>query len=467
MKKDILLLIFLFIIILAPLFPVHSQSTDQIAVNNINVYPSPIYVRDGQVNVVANITSQNSLQRVWLRYGYSYTANVNQVINYSVKFMYPDTTVRQNQYWDAQLNVPSKPSFLVFYLNVTDVNGYSIIYPGANNPESYAVSAVPNATFYQPSFTLNSMTLGLQYSYANLTVDLAGVLPYPSWGYWTTISMSSLPDRYGIESNLALSESASSRFYYTGKASFLTGLSGSPDNYPYDSYVLGVNISIPYRHLNLTQNSYPVRLYLSNQIANYFENSWVSSSAQPLLQYHGNETFLSVEFSLQRSNQPIATPIISLANVTLLAAALVFEAENVEKRLTVFLTSVVISVSVLISQSLNPLGFGTTIFEWYFSYLMLANALLLLVSVIGWRASSYRRLSNWLDVFVGAIVAVLGEGLFANTPLPSYLWLSLFAIPLLALLFRFGRMPRSLRYGRAKSTVLVRATPTDEPVHVR
>lgn len=427
------------LIVLLLVMPVSSQSTDQITVNNIKVYPSPIYVRDRQVNLVANITSQKSLQRVWLRYGYSSTGNVNQVFNYSVAFMYLDNAIGRNQYWAAQLPVPSTPSLLVLYLNATDVDGCSIIYPGANNPESHWVMPVPNATFYPPSLTINSLTLGLQYSYANLTVGLAGELPYPSWGYWTTVSMYSLPRGDYIESNLALLESSSSRFYYTGKASFLTELNGTTKYYPYDSYLLGVNISIPYRDFNVTFGpNYPVRLNPSNLIASSYYDTWQPPvTKEQQVQHHGNNTNLLFEFVLNRQNPSPSFSMIGAADTILMAFALVFPAALVERRLTVYLASVIIPITLLISPSLNPFGFGVTIFESYFSYLMLANALLIGSSIVAWRVKD-SRIKGGLDVGTGVLTACLAYYSVSGTPMPPWAWQIALLIPILAFASRFA-----------------------------
>ncbi len=150
--------------------------------------------------------------------------------------------------------------------------------------------------------------------------------------------------------------------------SFITELSGASSNYPYDSYIFGVNVTLNYPIKTIY--NYTITLNPSNRIANAIQDSWIISTVRQHYSFHGNQTILTYEFQLSRSGQPVSLPTIAYAAVVLLAAALLFEPEHVDKRLTVFLGAIVLSLSVLISQNLNPFGYGNTIFETFFSYLM-------------------------------------------------------------------------------------------------
>lgn len=405
-----------------------SQPNNGVTISNVNVYPQEVTVADKTATIVANITSQSPIQRVALNYAVTTSDYLNQNFNYTTIFMFPGNVVGQFQYWEAQVPVPTTPSLVAFYVNATNANGSSSVYPSIRNPDGFLVEPLPNATLDVPEFTLNSMTLGLQYSYANLTLSMNGIIPVVT-GYPVGVSMTSLPHGYGIFYPNSLSESVQNRFYYSVNGSFTTEVAGQTSNYPYDSYIVGVNMSIDYPNLNVT--NYPIRLTPSNQIANTVQDSWNINTIYQGVEYRGNYTIILVEFQLTRSNQPISLPIIAYGTVVLLAAALFFDETDVTKRLTVFLTAIVLALSVLISPNLNPFGFGNTIFEEYFSYLMLATAVLTATSVVTWRARNHPEASNVLEFVVAGGIGIASEIVFGSTALPASISLaplSIFAV---------------------------------------
>lgn len=403
----------------------------------MKVYPSPVTVRDQQVNVVANISSSLPLRNVQLLVAETNSTTFPQALNYARVFMYMFNTINGSEYWEAQLPRESHPTNFAVYVNATDSENDSALWPTPTTfPLIIPVELVPSSQMYPPQFEISGLTLGLDYSYVNLTITHAvAELPYASEGGFLQIFMLSEPHGYGIQNPLTLIEEANNRFVYVGNGTFSTELSGSTASYPYDSYVFGLNMSIPYPNLNYTK--YRVSIFPSNQIASSFQDSWQISNTQQDVYYRGNTTFLVYSFTLQRSNQPLAFPLIAVADIILLASALVFASDDIDKRLTVYLTSVVISVSVLISQGLNPFGFGITLFEYFFAYLMLANALLIAGSILGWRVGSRKHLAAVVDVSGGLIVAFIAYHYFGPTPMPWFIWSSMLLVPAFALVSRF------------------------------
>jgi hypothetical protein len=185
--------------------------------------------------------------------------------------------------------------------------------------------------------------------------------------------------------------------------------------------------------------NYSVTLNISNQIVNTVQDSWTVSTVRQTYSFHGNQTMLTYEFQLRRSSQPVSLPTISYATVVLLAAAMLIDPEKISDRLTVFLGAIVLSLSVLISQNLNPFGFGNTIFETYFSYLMFANAILVLSSVLVWRFRSHLVASSATDVAAGIVVAWISVLFFRGTQLPWWVWISPIIVPMSGLSASFFR----------------------------
>lgn len=420
-----------------------SAQTSEITIHNITVSPSEIVVGDKDAWVTAIISSTGSLERVALWHGELPPEASIQNVNYTASYLYEDHVNGSNQYWMGQLPIPSKPSRLVFYVNATDASGQSVVYPSAQYPEGFLVLQPPNAALAAPILTLNGFALGAQYSYANLSMQLRAIIPSLN-GYPVYLDMYSIPHNYSILFSGSLYQDPQNRFSYSLKTSFITELNGSTSNYPYDSYLFGFTAKINYPRLNFTNT--PIYLGFSNQIANTIQDSWTyPREVMPVVSYRGNQTILSVEFQLTRSHQSTSLPIIAIANVILIASIFIFEPKDIEKRLTVFLTAIVMSLSVLISPNLNPFGFGNTIFESFFSYLMFASAFLIMSSTLASLERSNERFTKTVDIIFPSFVMIYGLWIFSSTVLPVSIWLLLSIVPLFAIVTNTLR-GRTLRW---------------------
>jgi hypothetical protein len=434
--------------VLLPIAPALSQM--QVNIAYVSIYPNQPTVRDQQVYIVANISSPVNLESVTLYIGPSHGLTFPQNINYTAYPMYQSDTVIPNRegLWTATLPQQPTPVDLAFYVQATGVNNESVVYPSLSHPEPLVVLPVPETVVTGYSFQINAITLAQDYSYANITIQMSGVFPYSDAGVNFPVFLRSIPHGYGIFPDLNLIESTSDRFDYYGSGSFTTELSGNPSNYPYDSYILGVNMTLPYANLSVSNSTIP--LYASQQFANAFQDAWSATEVPgyPAVSHPGNDTTILVEFQLHRLDQSSSLPLdmISIASVILLASAMIFPVSKIDRRLTVYLTSVVISVSVLLTPSLNPLGFGITLYQKYYSYLMLSTALLVVSSVFAWRIKRRKPHSAIPDVAAGALIVCLGVGFFYDTPMPAWIWLLPSLVLVFAAAFRYNerfRVPSS------------------------
>lgn len=415
-----------FVLILALVFvlatPVRAQSGPEVEISGVHAYPTPVSTIDSHVNFVANVSSTVSVSQVVLYYAYT---NSSQTCDSGLHFaryqMDPEgASIGKYQGWYVQVPMVPHYQWVFFYANATDTSGQYAIYPGTICVGAYPILSAPIPTFSATSFQLNGFNLGLQNSDVNLTMKLGAQLPivsesavqvyldsYPYGGYMA------YPFAW-----LEPSTSPNGRFSYSSKATFTTALFGATGNYPYDSYLFGVSATVDYPIQTVYNNTVPVSY--SSQIANTMQNGWTVSLVRQNYLISGNHTILSYEFKLARSNLPISLPVIGYASVVLLAAAMLFEPEKVGNRLTVFLGAIAVSLPVLISPTLNPFGFGNTIYEVYFAYLMFANALLIMFSALVWRLRDHLNISSFFDIIGGVIVAAIGAYVFLPTQMPSW-----------------------------------------------
>jgi hypothetical protein len=211
--------------------------------NYVNFYPNPpLTIRDNIVTY-ANITSDTRLKSVTLYLSIINTTTKPTDLNYTPFQMWTFYKWEQNtaQKWEVVLPKISQPYDIEFYITAIDQNNQTGTYYSREDPRVIPIINVPKPYISFYSLNLSEMIHKNYGSFANLTLDIQGQLPYPDFGYDIPVnakSTASLSNFYGM------SAYEGGRFWYIYHTNVAVPLDGENSQYPYDSYTIRLEISI-------------------------------------------------------------------------------------------------------------------------------------------------------------------------------------------------------------------------------
>jgi hypothetical protein len=409
-------------------FVVIAQQAPELSISDIKALPGFITTVD-PIYFSFNITSSSGITNGLLYVARTNATTISTGLNltYDKVPIFPVTEFVKSepQAWHANMQSVGVPTTLAVYVKVTNAENVTARYP-PNVPLFFSVNKIPASQFSVQPLQLETVSLGRTYSYANLSITIQGEFPNPPNDYPISVDFRSIPHGFGGYNPLILTEDSGSRFWYKGTALESTELYGDPLQYPFDSYKLAFKIIIPYR--NSSMPSYPIQLVPAGQFK-ASSDQWNRSETGQSVTYEGNSTIVTVSYNLTRLNPPYPPLLlVGIASFVLLAAANILEPGQFERRLDIYLAAIVVAVSVVVGVRLNPYGFGVTIYEEYFTFLMVAIALVVMASAISFRLKTRKR-ASYGDVVVGLFLFIVSELTFGPTNMPWWGWLGTVLLP--------------------------------------
>lgn len=434
-KKNIITLLTIAIFFISTIYPlVLANADNEPDINYMFFYPSPpLTIRDN-IYAYANVTSSTELKSVTLYLAISSTRILDgSNLNYKTLQMQSVNDWKQNtpQTWSVDLPQIINSSYIEFFSMAIDRNNQTGSYYSRENPRIIPINEVPKPYISYYSISISSLDFKNYGSLANLTFNIQGQFPYPQFGPGIPVNLSA----YSVSNHFGMREYEGIRFWYVYQSSGEVTLNGDVSQYPYDNYKIELEISIPYPNATLLETN-KIPLSQSLNFLNTQSDLWNITNSKQNFYHEGNDTKMQLTYNLNRLRSPIdPLLLVGFTNFILLASAMMFSVKDIDKRLQVYLAAVIVPITVLLGVKLNPFGFGITIYERYFSYVMLATASLISVSILAYRLKIYR-ISNWLDLISGVGVCGAGLYLFFNTSIPPLGKMPIFIFLLAPLLIK-------------------------------
>jgi hypothetical protein len=285
-------------------------------------------------------------------------------------------------------------------------------YPPFSYPNSIIVQYARTPYFSYVYFTLNSLTINDLIQQSNVTIESIGYLPkIPELPYVSVDVVSEGPHAYRFPFFM---QPYGTRFLYLGQSSGLIDLKGSPNQIPYDTYTISIDVTFPYRFENLSYvASTPVYLFTSNDVG----NSWSYSPAKAIWVAVGNSTVLRMESTLMRRlptyYPPLVLMLVAFAILGLMPLVSVY---HHEKRYDLFLNVIILASSAELSEAVSPpFGFrGDNIFLESFAFILVAAVVMMAISSLPEDVRS-KALRGFKLEFFTTIVIVAGATLLIST----------------------------------------------------
>ena len=278
------------------------------------------------------------------------------------------------------------------FSNGTRVYYYVVAYDNSNN------SVQENSRYNYFVFTSDQCYINIEINVKNIymnnltaTVDISvsGMLPGDEQPLY--IEMDSPP--YYI---LQVNESSTQRFWYQGTIENTFYLSGNPNLYPYDSYLMNFSFKIFYSQPQSLKTSTFITqpFYRNNWNGQYiYYNTTDSASRTPL--FAGYPVLVST-LTIDRNIYGDVFPLILLITMLffVLGGTLLIDPTRLGERLTVLLTIFIFMAGFYFSQSSAVPSYGFTTAERLLLSLVSGSALFAVASLLSASVNSHLKNFN-------------------------------------------------------------------------
>lgn len=386
---------------------------------SVEWYPHFVTPYDN-VTVRVNVTSAVGINSVYIYYRISSShLRFNSTSDYTKERMLP----LYDGIWAYDFDRQANGTTIFFFISAVDSNGAETTWPGNDSdfrsPREITV-AYPGKPYLASIYIyLNQLFLSDLVQQANITVSVSGYLPSFPDPYYRVLDVRSngpYGNRFGF---FEIFEDANSRFWYSGKSSGLMDLKGSPEQVPYDTYTLNLNLTIPYRFDNLSRvmSSTPFVIFSSNDIW----NNW--NVPQPtIIPYSiGNDTDLILSTTLSR-RVPIYYPPLVLMLVAFAVLGLIplVSTYHPGKRFDLFLNAIILASSAELSQTFYPAGgfLGNNVFLQSFSFILVSAVFMMGVSSLPSKVRTWSRYELPLEFFTTIGIVLLAWTFILPTNFP-------------------------------------------------
>jgi len=318
---------------------------------------------------------------------------------------------------------PQQPNGTVIYFLVEAFDLENVL---AFWPDNYPTFQYPSwITIEFPSkpylsyvyFTLNSLTISDLLQQANVTINAAGYMPKIPEIWYVPVDVVSNGPR-GSKFPLFSMQNQGTRFYYSGQASWWVDLKGSPNQLPYDTYTISLDVTIPYRFNNLSYvASTPVYLFSSADIW----NSWIVPEPNVWWSIVGNTTVLRMESTLSRRiptyYPPLVLMLVAFAVLGLIPLVSIY---HHARRYDLFLNIIILASSAELSQTLTPaVGFqGDNIFLISFAAILGAVVFMMAASSLPEKVRMKKYRGFQLEFYTTILIVALAFLIVSNTNFP-------------------------------------------------
>ena len=400
---------------------------------NVRWVPAPVTPND-TFSIDATVTSPIGIRNVTLyfRIGPSGLSLSSSSDYTKIRMDGPFSGNNTNGLWSHDFQPQPNGTVIYFLVEAFDVEDMSSIWPDNFPPFQYPFRITvefPSKPYLSDVyFTLNSLTISDLVQQANVTVTAAAYFPkIPEFGYVQVDVASNGPYRNRFP--FFTMQYQSTRFYYSGQAWWWVDLRGSPNQIPYDTYTISLNVTFPYHfdNLSLVANSTPVWLFSSTDIW----NSWLVPQPAVVWYSVGNVTVLRMDSTLSRRiptyYPPLVLMLVAFAILGLIPLVSVYYHD---KRYDLFLNVIILASSAELSQTLYPaVGFqGDNIFLESFAFILIGTVFMMTISSL---PENVRGKSFWgfqLEFYAAVVTVFFATAIISTTNFPIMAkWITPFA----------------------------------------
>ena len=401
----------------------------------VNVSWSPAQVTPNDTfSIYASVTSPIGIKNVTLFYRIGPSGlRLFSSSNYTrVRMNGPSPGNNTNGVWWHDFQPQPNGTVISCLVEAFDLEGVPSIvwpdnYPLFNYPFQIMVQSPSEPHVDYVYFTLNSLEISDLVQQSNVTIVAGGYLPKILEFWYVPVDVvSNGPHRYRFPSLLMLYHGT--RFYYSGQSSGWVDLKGSPNQLPYDTYTISIDVTFPYRFENLSYVASTTSVWLFSSVD--VRNSWEDPQSKAIWIAAGNSTVLRVESTLSRRIPTYYPPLVlMLVAFALLGLVPLVSVYHHERRYDLFLNVIILASSSELSEAVSPaLGFrGDNIFLESFALILAATVFMMAISSLPENIRSKAFRGFQLEFFTTIVIVVAATGLIFTTSFPEMAkWIAVF-----------------------------------------